>query len=173
MLLNFILTIITFRTFPGLNKLLNETISTNYGSTNIETKMNYIIYTRIAAIVLLLTGIVSGQVLVLPCIGEGISIYNGLLNLFGALLLISSLDFNYLILTFFIILKRNSTLPCLSLSLFQNYNYNDNHSIKLKKLPLKFFIRQAAYKKKNMNYSEIYLIHYIKLKLPPLRGNLS
>ena len=59
MLLNFILTIITFRTLPGLNKILNETISANYGTTIIETKMSYVIYTRIGAVVLLLTGIVS------------------------------------------------------------------------------------------------------------------
>ena len=81
MLLNFILTIITFRTLPGLNKILNETISANYGTTIIETKMSYVIYTRIAAVVLLLTGIVSGQVLVLSCLGEGISIYNGLFQI--------------------------------------------------------------------------------------------
>jgi hypothetical protein len=58
MLLNFILTIITFRTLPGLNKILNETILINNGTTKIETKMSYIIYTRIVAIVLLLTGLV-------------------------------------------------------------------------------------------------------------------
>jgi hypothetical protein len=58
MLLNFLLTIITFRTLPGLNKILNETISINNGTTKIETKMSYIIYTRIVAIVLLLTGLV-------------------------------------------------------------------------------------------------------------------
>ena len=81
MLLNVILTIIIFRTLPGLNKKLNETISGNYGTTIIETKMSYIIYTRIAAIVLLLTGLVSQQVLVLSPLGEGISIYNGLFQI--------------------------------------------------------------------------------------------
>ena len=81
MLLLLILTIITFRTLPELNKKLNETILANYGTTIIETKMSYVIYTRIAAVVLLLTGIVSGQVLVLSCLGEGISIYNGLFQI--------------------------------------------------------------------------------------------
>lgn len=59
MLLNLIATTITFRTLPGLNKVLNEPNSVNYGTTIIETKMNYIIYTRIAAVVLLLTVLVS------------------------------------------------------------------------------------------------------------------
>lgn len=81
MLLNFLLTIITFRTLPGLNKILNETISINNGTTIIETKMSYIIYTRIVAIGLLLTGLVSRQFLVLYPLGEGISIYNGLFQI--------------------------------------------------------------------------------------------
>src|ERR1700761_2569545 len=73
MLLTSILTIITFRTLPGLNKILNEIILTNYG-----TKKNYIIYTRITAVILLLTALISGQVLGFPEIDEGFSIYNGL-----------------------------------------------------------------------------------------------
>jgi NADH-ubiquinone oxidoreductase chain 2 len=81
MLLIFILTIIIFRTLPALNKNLNETISVKYGTTIIETKMNYVIYTRIAAVVLVLTGIISGQVLILSCLGEGVSIYNGLFQI--------------------------------------------------------------------------------------------
>lgn len=81
MLLTSILTIITFRTLPGLNKILNEIILTTNGTTKTETKMSYIIYTRIAAIVLLLIGLVSGQVLGFPEISEGISIYNGLLQI--------------------------------------------------------------------------------------------
>jgi NADH:ubiquinone oxidoreductase subunit 2 (subunit N) len=78
MLLTSILTIITFRTLPGLNKILNEIILTNYGTKKIETKMNYIIYTRITAVILLLTALISGQVLGFPEIEEGFSIYNGL-----------------------------------------------------------------------------------------------
>lgn len=78
MLLTSILTIITFRTLPGLNKILNEIILTNYGTKKIETKMNYIIYTRITAVILLLTALISGQVLGFPEIDEGFSIYNGL-----------------------------------------------------------------------------------------------
>lgn len=83
MLLLSILTIITFRTLPVLNKKLNEIILVNYGTEGtamhkIETKMNYIIYTRITAIILLLTGVVSAQLLNLPEIEEGFSIYNGL-----------------------------------------------------------------------------------------------
>ena len=78
MLLTSILTIITFRTLPGLNKILNEIILTNYGTKKIETKMNYVIYTRITAVILLLTALVSGQVLGFPEIEEGFSIYNGL-----------------------------------------------------------------------------------------------
>ena len=78
MLLTSILTIITFRTLPGLNKILNEINLTNYGTKKIETKMNYIIYTRITAVILLLTALVSGQVLGFPEIEEGFSIYNGL-----------------------------------------------------------------------------------------------
>jgi hypothetical protein len=81
MLLNLILTLITFRTLPELNKKLNETISGNYGTTKIETKISYIIYTRITAVVLLLTGLVSGQVLSLPEIDEGLTIYNGLFQI--------------------------------------------------------------------------------------------
>ena len=78
MLLTSILTIITFRTLPGLNKILNEINLTNYGTKKIETKMNYIIYTRITAVILLLTALISGQVLGFPEIEEGFSIYNGL-----------------------------------------------------------------------------------------------
>ena len=81
MLTTSILTIITFRTLPELNKKLNEIISATYINKKIETKMSYIIYTRITAIVLLLIGIVSGQVLGLPQIGEGLSIYNGLFQI--------------------------------------------------------------------------------------------
>jgi hypothetical protein len=43
--------------------------------------MSYIIYTRIVAIALLLTGLVSSQFLVLYPLGEGISIYNGLFQI--------------------------------------------------------------------------------------------
>jgi hypothetical protein len=81
MLLNLILTLITFRTLPELNKNLNETLSENYGTTKIETKMSYVIYTRIAAVVLILTGLVSGQVLGIPELGEGFTIYNGLFQI--------------------------------------------------------------------------------------------
>jgi hypothetical protein len=81
MLLNLILSIITFRTLPGLNKTLNETISANFGTTKIETKMNYNIYTRIACVFLLLTGLTSGQGLALPELGEGFTIYNGLFQI--------------------------------------------------------------------------------------------
>src|ERR1700761_990632 len=81
MLLTSILTIITFRTLPGLNKILNEIILATTGTTKIETKMSYTVYNRIAAIVLLLIGLVSGQVLGLPEIGEGLSVYNGLFQI--------------------------------------------------------------------------------------------
>jgi hypothetical protein len=64
MLLLLILTIITFRTLPELNKKLNETILANYPTTKIETKMNYVIYTRIAVVALLLNGLVLMQDLV-------------------------------------------------------------------------------------------------------------
>jgi hypothetical protein len=81
MLLTSILSIITFRTLPGLNKILNEINLATKGTTKIETKMSYFIYTRIAIIVLVLIGLVSGEVLVLPEIGEGLSIYNGLFQI--------------------------------------------------------------------------------------------
>ena len=87
MLLTSILTIIIFRSLSGLNKTLNETISANIGSAiasqqhKIDTKMSYIIYTRITAIILLLTAIISAQVLALPEINEGFSIYNGLFQI--------------------------------------------------------------------------------------------
>jgi len=81
MLLISIITIITFRTLPGLNKILNDLIKVTFETTKIETKMSYITYTRIAAVVLLLIGLVSGQVLGLPEIGEGLSIYNGLFQI--------------------------------------------------------------------------------------------
>ena len=81
MLLTSILTIITFRTLPGLNKTLNEIISTTYGTNKIETKLSYVIYTRIAVVILLLIGLVSGEVLGLPEIGEGLTIYNGLFQI--------------------------------------------------------------------------------------------
>ena len=51
MLLTSILTIITFRTLPGLNKILNENITTTISTTKIETKMSYIVYTLIVAVV--------------------------------------------------------------------------------------------------------------------------
>jgi hypothetical protein len=81
MLLLLILTIITFRTLPELNKKLNETILANYPTTKIETKMNYVIYTRIAVVALLLNGLVSGAVLELSPLGEGVTIYNELFQI--------------------------------------------------------------------------------------------
>ena len=78
-----ILTIIIFRTLPGLNKILNEIILANYGNSElnkIETKLNYVIYTRITVVILLLTALVSGQVLGIPEIEEGFSICIGLLQ---------------------------------------------------------------------------------------------
>ena len=81
MLLLLILTIITFRTLPGLNKQLNETISANYTNTRIETKMNYVIYTRIAVISLILIGLISGTVLELYSLNEGVTIYNDLFQI--------------------------------------------------------------------------------------------
>src|ERR1700753_779151 len=81
MLLLLILTIITFRTLPGLNKQLNETISANYTNTRIETKMNYVIYTRIAVISLILIGLISGTGLELYSLNEGVTIYNDLFQI--------------------------------------------------------------------------------------------
>lgn len=81
MLLTSILTIITFRTLPGLNKTLNENITTTISTTKIETKMSYIIYTRITTVVFLLIALLSGQVLGMPEINEGLSIYNGLFQI--------------------------------------------------------------------------------------------
>jgi hypothetical protein len=81
MLLNLILSIITFRTLPELNKKLNDPISIYYGTTKLETKMNYIIYTRIAAVALILTGLASGQVLELSPLDEGVILYNGLFQI--------------------------------------------------------------------------------------------
>lgn len=78
MLLLTILIIITFRTLPGLNKNLNEIILANYGTTTIETKISFVIYSRMAVIVLVLIALISGQVLVYPELGEGWSIYNDL-----------------------------------------------------------------------------------------------
>lgn len=81
MLLTSILTIITFRTLPGLNQILNENIITTISTTKIETKMSYIIYTRITTVVFLLIALLSGQVLGMPEINEGLSIYNGLFQI--------------------------------------------------------------------------------------------
>ena len=68
--------------FTKINKKLNETILANYGTTiKIETKMNYIIYTRIAAIALLLNGLISGAVLELSSLYDGVIIYNGLFQI--------------------------------------------------------------------------------------------
>lgn len=78
MLLLALLTIIIFSTLPGLNKIKTEINLATNGTTKTEPKLSYIIYTRIAAVVLLLIGLVSVQVLGLPEIGEGLSIYNGL-----------------------------------------------------------------------------------------------
>jgi len=43
--------------------------------------MNYIIYTRIAAVALILTGLASGQVLELSPLDEGVILYNGLFQI--------------------------------------------------------------------------------------------
>ena len=64
MLLQLITTTIFFRTLPGLNKVLNEPNSVNYGTTIIETKISYF-YTRIVAVILLLLLIVLASIHVL------------------------------------------------------------------------------------------------------------
>lgn len=71
MLLISILIIITFRTLPGLNKNLNNIILATYGTIKIATKLSFIVYSRIATIILILIGLNSAEVLLLPEIGEG------------------------------------------------------------------------------------------------------
>jgi polyferredoxin len=78
MLLISILTLITLRSLPGLNKNLNEMFLKNYGTNKIKIKMSYIFYTRITAVILILTAFISAQFLSLPELNEGFAIYNGL-----------------------------------------------------------------------------------------------
>jgi|SRR6266849_2904740 len=77
MLLISILTIITLRTLPGLNKNLNEIVLPNYATNYIESRMSHIFYTRVSAVILILTALVSGQFLGFSELEEGFSIYNG------------------------------------------------------------------------------------------------
>jgi hypothetical protein len=77
MLLISILTMITLRTLPVLNKTLNENILPHTQINFIESRMSHIFYSRVSAVVLILTALVSGQFLGFSELENGFSIYNG------------------------------------------------------------------------------------------------
>ena len=81
MLLITLLSIILFSTLPVLKNKLNEPILVWYGNTKIETKLNYVVYSRFAIGVLLTISLMTYEVLNVSEINEGLSIYNGLLQI--------------------------------------------------------------------------------------------
>jgi hypothetical protein len=81
MLLITLLSTILFSTLPVLKKKLNEPISIWYENIKIETKLNYVLYSRNAIGVLFIIALMSYENLNLLEINEGLSIYNGLLQI--------------------------------------------------------------------------------------------
>lgn len=127
MLLLSIIIIIMLRSFNGLNKNLNENIFKNFGTNKFEVKMSYIFFTRITAIILILTAIVSAQVFKLSELDEGFSIYNGLLQVNQINLFIEI----FVLIIGAIILTTWPGLPFLESSNYHNLDKTNNKIINL------------------------------------------
>ena len=126
MLLISLLTIITLRTLPVLNKNLNEIILPNQATNFIESRMSHIFYTRITVIILILTALVSGQFVGFLELDKGYSLYNGYFHVNQ----ITILTEIFILLMGVLILLSWPGVPTIHISnIGQQSNLNNNNKI--------------------------------------------
>jgi NADH-ubiquinone oxidoreductase chain 2 len=121
MLLISLLTIITLRTLPVLNKNLNEIILPKFTTPFLESRMNHIFYIRVTAIVLILTALVSGQFIGFSELDNGYSIYNGYFQI-NQITIYTEI---FILLLGVLILLSWPGVPSINFTYSENLNKND------------------------------------------------